>query len=92
MSHEGATAKRIFCAILAEMRRWFCVLAFCAANYKTGICKVEIPFRTFAMLHIYPVDNNAKDTWKNLLDFKCQQYKENYSFELKCCVKTLKYL
>jgi hypothetical protein len=36
----------------AEMMRRFCVLAFCAANYKRGLYKAQISFRTFARLHI----------------------------------------
>jgi hypothetical protein len=34
------------------MMRRFCVLAFCAANYKRSLCKAQIRFRTVAKLHI----------------------------------------
>jgi coenzyme F420-reducing hydrogenase beta subunit len=36
----------------AEMMRRFCVLAFCAANYKIRSYKAQIRLRSFAMLHI----------------------------------------
>ncbi len=29
------------------MMRGFCVLAFCAANYKRGLCNAHIPFRMY---------------------------------------------